>query len=140
MASLKQQDIPDPEDPVTTESVPSPIREALEHAENRCGLAERYLFGNEPCSQADDIERIINALVAVCEVNRLVVERLESISLFAQRLRTRAAEDYELATTKCSQTDSFMYVIGRSETLKIIADALDAALGGALSKETKVQP
>lgn len=51
-----------------------------------------------------------------------------SIQALAQRLRARAAKDEELAKTKLDQPDSFMYVIGRAQTLKIIAEELDAIL------------
>jgi hypothetical protein len=52
-------------------------------------------------------------------------EHMELLRRLAQRLRKRADEDYELAITNCSD-DSFLRVIGRSQTLKIIAEELDA--------------
>ena len=59
----------------------------------------------------------------------------------AKGLRDRAARDEELAKTKCDQTDSFMYVLGRAQTLKVIAEELDALeQGGTEPEKPAVQP
>ncbi len=130
--------------PVTEEPAPSPLREALEHAEHNCDNAVRFLSRKWPdtpdlCVQSEDIERTAYALQAVCEAIRPIVDQLESLGQLAQRLRARAAKDDELAKTRCSQPDSFMYVIGRAQTLKIIAEELEAVLGGAEPGKTKVE-
>jgi hypothetical protein len=54
---------------------------------------------------------------------------LSALGSLVERLRAHAAKDEKLALSKCSELDSFRYVMGRAQTLKIIADELDLALG-----------
>jgi len=134
-----------PETPGTEESAPSTLREALEHAERNCDNVVRFLSQKWPdtpdlCVQSEDIESTAYALQAVCEAIRPIVDQLESLGQLAQRLRARAAQDEKLAATQCSQPDSFMYVLGRAQTLKIVAEELEAVLGGTEPVKTKVEP
>jgi hypothetical protein len=54
------------------------------------------------------------------------------LQLLASRLRERSEKDMALATSKCSEQVSFMYVMGRAQTLKIIAEELEALEGATV--------
>jgi len=111
----------------------SALRDALEHAERNCDNAVHAVQRCLDIS-AEDIMRTTYALRAVCEALRPIVERLEVLGTLAERLRVRAAKDEELATTKLTKPDSFMYVLGRAQTLKAVAEELDALEGSGASE------